>query len=60
MKHNILEWLKGKLVTVDHPITVLNPDKVFEIVEARIDNNHIAIRGENTCWFGESLVTFVE
>lgn len=44
----------GCMVTADHPITCLNPDKVFEVSEVRYsgDGSMFDVRGENTCWFG--------
>lgn len=49
-------FLVGLPAKANHPITVLNPDKVFTIKEVKIENNTIFVRGEKTMWFGESLI----
>lgn len=49
-------WLKDQWVTVNHPITVMNPDGYFSVAEVKIEDGRIYIRGENTMWFSEELV----
>lgn len=48
----------GSRVKVDHPITVLNPDEYFEVVDIKYDTgaNKCWIRGENTCWFNANMI----
>lgn len=48
----------GSRVTVDHPITCINPEKYFTVAEIQYDVIHrkTQIRGENTCWFGVSMI----
>lgn len=56
MTEPTIEFLKGVKVKADHPITVLNPDPVFEIREVEIRNGNLYCRGENTMWFGAGLL----
>lgn len=51
--------LVGKEVEASHPITCLNPEKIFVVSEAIIKDNRIFVRGENTMWFGQSMITIV-
>jgi hypothetical protein len=60
IKTDTCEFSIGNLVTADHPITVLNPDRNFKIFQIECDSRHVRVRGENTMWFGESLVTKVK
>ncbi len=46
----------GAYVEADHPITVLNPTKAFEVKYVRCHNGRWAVRGTNTCWFSVSMV----
>ena len=48
----------GSRVTVDHPITCINPDKYFTVHELEYDPIHKStrIRGENTCWFSVNMI----
>lgn len=47
----------GSYVEADHPLTVLNPTKAFEVRYVRCDGaGRWAVRGENTCWFGVNSV----
>jgi hypothetical protein len=48
--------LPGTKVSATHPQTVLNPDKVFEVLEVESIHGHIHVRGEQTCWFGLGLI----
>lgn len=48
----------GTRVRSSHPITTMNPDDIFEVVEVKIDGNGKAIaRGEKTCWFGVAMLS---
>lgn len=73
MNITVEEWTKslvGKKATADHPITCLNPEKVFEIKYVRTEIGHsmdidglechVYVRGENTMWFHGKLVTVIE
>jgi hypothetical protein len=44
----------------EHPVTVLNPEKVFEVHEVDFRNGRFYVRGENTMWFGVGLVKPVD
>jgi hypothetical protein len=48
----------GTTVSADHPQTCLNPTPTFEVMEVRADRSGsgFAVRGENTCWFGTSMI----
>lgn len=46
----------GSYVEANHPITVLNPMKAFEVRYAECRNGHWYVRGEQTCWFGVNSV----
>jgi hypothetical protein len=48
--------LPGTLVSSTHPQTVLNPDKVFEVLEVKSDGDRFFVRGERTCWFGLGMI----
>jgi len=54
---NLARTLIGKTAKADHPITCLNPNETFTIIEVRTEADHISVRGENTCWFGQNLVS---
>lgn len=48
----------GTRVRSSHPITALNPDDIFEVLEVKIDGNGSAVvRGEKTCWFGVKMLS---
>lgn len=49
----------GTRVKADHPITCLNPEETFEVTGIGIDNGRISVRGDNTCWFGLGLISYV-
>ncbi len=50
----------GREAQADHPITCLNPTKTFIITQVeRKQDGHIAVCGENTCWFGENMIELV-
>jgi hypothetical protein len=48
----------GTRVRAQHPQTCLNPEPTFEVVEVQADTtgSGFAVRGENTCWFGVSMI----
>jgi hypothetical protein len=46
----------GLEVSVDHPLTVLNPDRFFIITEVKMDDG-LYIRGKDTCWFNANIAT---
>lgn len=52
----------GTRVKVDHPITCLNPDEYFIVLELRYDPTlkKVSIRGEKTCWFNVNMVVDIE
>lgn len=52
------KFLVGKIVKVSHPITCLNPDEYFEVVELQYDQyaDKVWIRGDNTCWFNIDMI----
>lgn len=58
MKSSSLDKLKqlmiGKTAKANHPITCLNPTETFIIVDVKVNDNTIFVRGENTCWFGSN------
>ncbi len=51
--------LIGRLAITNHPITVLNPEETFGIVDVNLEHDpdleygRIFVRGEKTCWFGQ-------
>lgn len=51
----VARLLIGKTAKADHPITCLNPAPTFKIFGAKIANDRIFVRGEETMWFGESV-----
>jgi|GEM_PF-5528394 len=56
----IRDLILGKKVSADHPITVLNPAKIFEITEVNIFNKRIYVKGKNTMWFDEGLIDVIK
>lgn len=55
--HNeVLNNLIGKTATAEHPITCANPDLEFIITDVKLDRGILFVRGENTMWFGESMI----
>ena len=55
--NNLVATLIGKRAKAYHPITCLNPTEFFEIRFVKIENDKVFCRGENTCWFGENMLT---
>lgn len=57
--------LIGKLASANHPLTCLNPEETFEIVDVKIENSEhhnfgkISVRGEETCWFTGGFKIYV-
>jgi len=55
--------LVGKIAKADHPITCINPEEYFEIVEAKLDTYSgevkLYVKGENTCWFNSNMATLI-
>lgn len=51
----------GSKVKVNHPITCLNPDEYFEVVDMQFDpiTNRCSVIGANTCWFGGTMIVEV-
>lgn len=51
----------GSVVSVSHPITVLNPEQYFAIAQIEFDTveNKTWICGSNTCWFNANMITEV-
>ena len=41
----------GKMVKANHPITCLNPDEWFEVINAREDEGAVYVIGRKTFWF---------
>jgi len=54
---NLVKNLIGMQACANHPISVANPDKYFKIYDAKLEDGKIIVRGEDTIWFGEELVT---
>lgn len=52
-KSKIASLLIGKEAKALHPITCLNPSLTFSIFDAKIVDNRILVRGEETCWWGQ-------
>lgn len=52
----VLNSLIGKTATADHPITCANPDIEFIIHDVKLERGIVFVRGENTMWFGESMI----
>lgn len=55
---SIKTLLIGKLARPDHTATVANPNgrDGFIIHDAKIEDGRLAVRGEDTMWFGESAL----
>ena len=51
------DWLMGQEVKADHPITCLNPDGTFKIVDAQIDGGKLYVRGDDTMWFSSEMIS---
>lgn len=51
--------MPGAVVKSSHPITVLNPDEYFTVIELRYEPgvNKFYARGEQTCWFNIDMLT---
>lgn len=51
----------GSVVAVNHPITVLNPEKYFAIAKIEFDTaeNKTWICGKDTCWFTTTAIVEV-
>lgn len=43
--------LIGRTVKANHPITVLNPEEWFKIIDVNVTDGKVWVIGENTCWF---------
>jgi hypothetical protein len=56
MKYTSNHFLIGCEVESTHPITVLNPTKTFIVKEVLVEHDIIFVRGENTCWFGQTMI----
>jgi hypothetical protein len=54
-----VNWLIGLEVRPDHPVTCLNPALTFKIYEAKIDDNKLYVRGENTMWFHGGMIALL-
>lgn len=46
-------------MTADHPVTPLNEERVFTIVEAKVEDNKIYVRGAKSMWFEAKSITRV-
>lgn len=46
----------GRYVEADHPITVVNPSKAFEVKFVMADSYGFYVRGTHTCWFNVKSV----
>lgn len=54
----------GMMAEVNHPITVLNATKFFEIIDIKVEISEseknfvqkVWIRGEDTCWFNVNMI----
>lgn len=58
-KDPIASFLIGKAALPDHPATVLNPNgrAGFVITEVKRDGEgRYCVRGDDTMWFGESVI----
>ena len=59
--NNLLKALIGKQAKANHPISICNPSEFFIISDVKMtENEKIAVRGENTIWFIDSLVEIIE
>lgn len=59
--NNLLKTLIGKQAKANWVISFCNPTEFFIISDAKIvENEKIAVRGENTIWFIDSLVEIIE
>lgn len=47
----------GTLVKANHPITVLNPTKIFEVEEIKVEGFGMYARGDKTCWFNVNMLS---
>ena len=54
------DFLIGLTVEANHPITCANPEKHFVVKEARVEDNRIFVRGENTIWFGGGMIKIIK
>ncbi len=52
-------FLIGLRMTADHPVTPLNEERVFTIVEAKVEDNKIYVRGAKSMWFEAKSITRV-
>lgn len=52
-------FFKGKEARADHPLTCLNPHVWFEVKQVSIGDGRISICGDETCWFGISMIAEV-
>jgi hypothetical protein len=52
----VLVPMVGTEVAADHPITCLNPTPTFDVVAVEVHSLGALARGENTCWFGVSML----
>jgi hypothetical protein len=50
----------GDEVMADHPITCLNPSRTFRIAYVEYRDGSMSVRGEETMWFGLSLIKRVD
>ncbi len=42
----------------DHPITCLNPDRYFHVIDWKTEGGKLYVRGEKTMWFSSGLCKF--
>jgi hypothetical protein len=54
--NNLVQSLIGKRAKADHPMTVINPEEYFIIIEAKIEDNKILVRGDKTAWFSGEMI----
>lgn len=54
----IRRFLIGHIARPDHPATCLNPSgrEGFTITDVMVEEGRIAVRGDDTMWFGESAI----
>lgn len=52
-----LSWLIGQEVKADHPVTCLNPNEAFKIVDVKIEGDKLYVRGEETMWFSSGMIS---
>lgn len=48
---------KGTYVIADHPVTLMNPSRIFRVEEIEWGCTcGVIVRGKNTCWFAVTML----